>query len=560
MQQLQEPPVQHHNLSSTTLVKREDNKDRAKLDEDYLYFLLTRVKQDVVLFLVRLKLSVIFSCFSTTSCHDYAFLNFMCLTNIDRHDSRYSIPQSSVPPRINDRISSLIVKEGFTAEFPCAAQSFPLPKYRWLKFEENQEKYAEVQLSRRIVQLSGSLFVQSVQPKDSGQYKCFIENGVGSESVTTILKVNDFKPIDRDWATTDYDTSNTKFAIRRQGRHSTLQIKSVHSEQEGMYQCMVKNNENIVAQGTAQLLLGAWTMMNSRREPEIAVTEQGRNQDSPDFQQNLQIWTRTVGRLRCQRQLVETDNDCSGLLDCINNCSTRYAIIAGASYKLPKLNAKFTSEVLKPGSSVSLECKATGTPLPKIQWFHNDKLVTSKDNIIVMSIIKYSDTAISVLNITNIRINTSGLFKCSATNTAGTISHSDRINVLGEAEIRPLENVSVITGLNFTLTCHIAGYPLPSIHWQKGGLEGPITFAKINSKLDNKNICNNFITSHIIDVHQNTSFLSQSMAKSCQLALNTLILRMALCIFEISKKKRMKADILVLLDLQHRRYKLDICS
>lgn len=45
------------------------------------------------------------------------------------------------------------------------------------------------------------------------------------------------------------------FQVARIGRHSMLAIEKVHTAQQGMYQCMVKNNEHKQSQGTAQVLL-----------------------------------------------------------------------------------------------------------------------------------------------------------------------------------------------------------------------------------------------------------------------------------------------------------------
>lgn len=58
-------------------------------------------------------------------------------------------------------------------------------------------------------------------------------------------------------------------------------------------------------------------------------------------------------------------------------------------------------------------------------------------------------------------------YSCTASNDVHSISHSGRINVYGPAFVRPMKNITAISGHNIYLHCPAAGYPLESIVWYK---------------------------------------------------------------------------------------------
>src|SRR6218665_38150 len=58
-------------------------------------------------------------------------------------------------------------------------------------------------------------------------------------------------------------------------------------------------------------------------------------------------------------------------------------------------------------------------------------------------------------------------YSCTASNDVHSISHSGRINIFGPAFVRPMKNITAISGHNIHLHCPAAGYPLESIVWYK---------------------------------------------------------------------------------------------
>ena len=75
----------------------------------------------------------------------------------------------------------------------------------------------------------------------------------------------------------------------------------------------------------------------------------------------------------------------------------------------------------------------------------------------------------SRLNITGVRVEDGGVWGCVATNRAGRVEHTGRLNVRGPPTIRPMAPVSVVAGRTAHFDCIVAGFPINSIYWEKNG-------------------------------------------------------------------------------------------
>lgn len=76
---------------------------------------------------------------------------------------------------------------------------------------------------------------------------------------------------------------------------------------------------------------------------------------------------------------------------------------------------------------------------------------------------------VSFLNITAVHTNDGGLYKCSANSKVGSADHSARLNVYGLPFVRPMDKVAVVAGETMMVTCPVAGHPIETIMWEKGG-------------------------------------------------------------------------------------------
>ncbi|KAL1473047.1 hypothetical protein MTO96_038963 [Rhipicephalus appendiculatus] len=66
----------------------------------------------------------------------------------------------------------------------------------------------------------------------------------------------------------------------------------------------------------------------------------------------------------------------------------------------------------------------------------------------------------SVLNISEARLEDSGKYSCVARNDITTDAHSAGVDIEGASFVRPLRNVTVVSGSLLTLRCPYGGYPI----------------------------------------------------------------------------------------------------
>jgi hypothetical protein len=74
------------------------------------------------------------------------------------------------------------------------------------------------------------------------------------------------------------------------------------------------------------------------------------------------------------------------------------------------------------GKSITLVCPVVGTPKPTIQWFKDDQLLQSFD---------FNDQYV----LTNIKRNDQGVYRCLATNKAGSTDRLFNLSVHSEREL-----------------------------------------------------------------------------------------------------------------------------
>ncbi|XP_022258094.1 Down syndrome cell adhesion molecule homolog [Limulus polyphemus] len=86
---------------------------------------------------------------------------------------------------------------------------------------------------------------------------------------------------------------------------------------------------------------------------------------------------------------------------------------------------------------------------------------------------------VSYVNITDLSLQDGGSYQCQATNDVGISNHEARIDVIGRPYIRPMKNLTVVTGRNIEVRCPVSGYPIEKIYFKKAApVLSPISFPK----------------------------------------------------------------------------------
>jgi len=223
-----------------------------------------------------------------------------------------STPTSSIAPRVLHSMNSLEVNEQNSrlVEIPCAAESWPLPSYRWYKLNGVEDGpltntlnsalnlnkrqllgiYSINQTNSKLnnqaeIGSSGSLILRNLRATDSAHYVCIAFNSLGEFTVDTELKfrralstsirpkrlISDKRsrivvnctvsghPIDTiHWFHNGLPLSvlDEKVRIMLLADQSVLMLDELSENSIGLYQCVAENELFDSAQDTIELLLG----------------------------------------------------------------------------------------------------------------------------------------------------------------------------------------------------------------------------------------------------------------------------------------------------------------
>ena len=75
---------------------------------------------------------------------------------------------------------------------------------------------------------------------------------------------------------------------------------------------------------------------------------------------------------------------------------------------------------------------------------------------------------ISHVNISTVRVEDGGEYRCQAVNRVAKNHHGARLNIYGPPHIRPMGNYAAVAGETTVIKCPVAGFPISSIVWEKG--------------------------------------------------------------------------------------------
>ncbi|XP_042901755.1 cell adhesion molecule Dscam1 isoform X1 [Parasteatoda tepidariorum] len=341
-------------------------------------------------------------------------------------------PHSPMGPRVTFSQSQVRAGEGSYVRIPCVATAQPAPEYRWLK--ETPNGLFPVMADQRTKITSGTLQISNVRLSDGGKYQCIISNGIGdSKRTDTVLIV----------------TAPLRVTIIPE--HQTLNIGET-----AVLNCSVSGHPvHTIAWRKDQRHLVA----NSR----------------------VQLLTRDVLHITSVRREDKGMYQCFAYNDVDGAQGTAQIKIGDVP---PYLLSAFPDTTVHAGERVSLKCVSAGNFVPRVIWTLYDHELSSSQNprIRIGDFISAQGHVTSYLNISDTRVEDSGVYRCDVSNDVGAVWHAAKLNVYGPPFVRPFPNVSAVSDQTLVLNCPVGGYPIKSIVWQKGGIILPLDHRhKINS-------------------------------------------------------------------------------
>ncbi|XP_022107057.1 protein sidekick-1-like [Acanthaster planci] len=405
-------------------------------------------------------------------------------------------------PYISIAPSSKIVPAGSSAAFPCQILGDPVPVVSWRRASN---PYDLSNTTSYQVLANGTLFFLTVGDADDGSYVCTGTSRLGAvstnpitltaatmdwfftESPSNVEVVEDSAatlicrpPVSKPPANITWYKNNVPF-VPSQGAAvldvGDLYFSAVSKEDEGDYFCVATNDyipQSVTSPAATLTVRVAASIVVPPENKEVILGEdltltcEARGDPTPSI-----IWKkdaavisaggrRTVGnsgQLLHIGSLIGLDQ---GTYTC--EVSNTYGTDSASAY----VDVLVTPQIITgPGNlraglgfSVLLPCVTTGDPVPTVTWYKDNAeiVVTPGDP-------QYLRTQ-EGLNITRVRVQDGGSYRCRATNKAGASESSGTLVVETPPVITtPLLNQTVYQEALVYFTCQAAGEPRPDLVW-----------------------------------------------------------------------------------------------
>ncbi|CAL1268419.1 unnamed protein product [Larinioides sclopetarius] len=329
-------------------------------------------------------------------------------------------PTGSIPPRITSGRPGILIREGENAELPCTAQGYPVPQYTWYRRENN--RLVPLVISNQMILVNGSLFIERTRPQDTGKYICIVNNSVGEVRVETELTVYGNLSVSL------FPAQLTTESGRSATLNCSVQGYPVHSI------TWFKDTRHLATSNRVRLIANQVLHITS-----VLREDQGMYQC---------FVYGSLQSIQSSAQIVLSED-------------------------APVLKYVFNRQTVQPGERFSLRCVAAGNPIPRVTWSLDSRPIPENHRVQYGDFVSIHAEVVSFVNVSSARSEDGGVYECRAQNEAGSVSHKERVDVLGPPFIRSMNNVTVVDGDSLFYHCPASGFPLPTITWSKDGRELP---------------------------------------------------------------------------------------
>ncbi|KAK0155729.1 Leucine-rich repeats and immunoglobulin-like domains protein 1 [Merluccius polli] len=219
-----------------------------------------------------------------------------------------------------------------------------------------------------------------------------------------------------------------------------LHLRHVTFAHEGRYQCIITNHFGSSYSGKARLTVNVLpSFLKTPRDSTIRTGHTARLECAAEGHPAPQIaWQKDGGTdfpaARERRMHVMPDDDVFFIMDVkpedmgVYSCTaknTAGVVSANASLTVletPHLAQELEDRSVAVGDTVALQCKALGSPPPRISWLHNDQLLRPSDRL-------HFTPGNRLLVIGAARPEDAGRYTCLMSNTLGTERAHSRLQV-----------------------------------------------------------------------------------------------------------------------------------
>ncbi|XP_039965640.1 Down syndrome cell adhesion molecule-like protein Dscam2 isoform X1 [Bactrocera tryoni] len=336
----------------------------------------------------------------------------------------------NLAPRTTQKpVMEVHVERGSDVHLPCNIQGNPFPIFTWYRVSDSSALYP-IPSSQRVILSRTLLLIKNADERDAGKWVCQAANQFGEQRIEIRLLVNSYVSV-----------------------HILPQVQIVNSGGMAIFNCST----------TGSAIDGVEWLHNG-------IPLQGNNALSTG-RENIRFLTKT------SLMVHNVGRRDRGVYQCLVE-NSRASAQAMAELKLgdtvPELIYTFIEQNVRPGPLISLKCSASGSPPPQFAWLLDSQPimdVSLHHRFAIGQFVDMSGDVISHLNISHVRPDDGGLYKCSATNSMGSVEHSARLNVYGPPYVRAIGPIKAVAGEDIIVHCPFSGYPIEQIRWEKGHQE-----------------------------------------------------------------------------------------
>ncbi|XP_039085354.1 hemicentin-2 [Hyaena hyaena] len=338
------------------------------------------------------------------------------------------------PPQIASSASTVRVLERQPVSLPCVILAGrPLPERRWLK--------AGLPLppgSRHSVRADGSLHLDQALQEDAGRYGCVVSNTAGSQhrDVELIVQVPPrIQPVATHHVTNEGVPASLPCVASGVPTPTITWTKESNAlTSMGPHYNVSQDGTLVIAQPSAQDA-GAYVC--------TATNAVGFSSQEMRLSVNIEPRIRVNGSRDADEPLRVT---------------------------------------AKAGDEVTLDCEAQGSPAPLVTWTKDLRPVPPTTD-------RHRLLPSGSLRLAQAQVGDSGLYRCVATNPAGSASQHYILQVQVPPQVQPGPRVlKVLAGEILDLNCVAEGSPEPRLSWSKDGValgggtpEGSVHFSAVQT-------------------------------------------------------------------------------
>ncbi|XP_077013357.1 hemicentin-1 isoform X4 [Tamandua tetradactyla] len=420
-----------------------------------------------------------------------------------------------VPPSIKDRgsdsLSVVNVREGTSVSLACESNAVPPAVITWYKNGRMLTDSAHLD----VLADEQMLHIKKAEVSDTGQYVCRAINVAGrddknfhlnvyvppsiespekevvvetlSNPVTLTCDAAGIPPPTISWLKNYKPIENSdSLEVHILSGGSKLQIARSQRSDSGNYTCIASNTEGKAQKNYILSIQVPPSVAGAEMPSEVSVLV-GENVELVCSANGIPTpviqWLRdgkSIASGETERIRVTPDGSTLNIYGALTADVGKYMCVAtnpaGEEDRIFNLNI-YVPPVIRGNkkeaekvialldTSINIECKATGTPLPQINWLKNGLPLPLSSHIRLLS-------GGQVIRIVRAQVSDVGVYTCVASNRAGMDNKYYSLQVFVPPNVdnsMGTEEITIIKGSPASMTCFTDGTPTPNMSWLKDG-------------------------------------------------------------------------------------------